>query len=137
MTAIRIEKSTTGMDEARSANPVLADAVKLVVWDLDDTFWKGVLSKEPVTPVPENIELVKRLAARGIVSSICSKNARESAVNELQKLGVWDYLVLPSVSFQSKGSSTAAGGGNWCQFIFARHGGNWCQFIFARQEKMN
>jgi hypothetical protein len=56
-----------------SADRVLKDAVKLVVWDLDDTFWRGVLSEEPVLPVAENIELVKRLAARGIVSSICSK----------------------------------------------------------------
>jgi len=96
------------MYEAHSADPVLRSAVKLVVWDLDDTFWKGVLSEEAVTPVTENIELVKRLAARGIVSSICSKNDRESVVNELQKLGVWDYFVLPSISFQPKGSSIAA-----------------------------
>jgi FkbH-like protein len=96
------------MDEPRAADPILRNAVKLVVWDLDDTFWKGVLSEEAVTPVGENIELVKRLAARGIVSSICSKNDREAVVNELQKLGVWDYFVLPSISFQPKGSSIAA-----------------------------
>jgi FkbH-like protein len=96
------------ISEAHSADPVLRNAVKLVVWDLDDTFWKGVLSEEAVTPVPENIELVKRLAARGIVSSICSKNDRETVVAELQKLGVWDDFVLPSISFQPKGSSIAA-----------------------------
>jgi FkbH-like protein len=39
---------------------------------------------------------------------ICSKNDRESVVNELQKLGVWDDFVLPSISFQPKGSSIAA-----------------------------
>ena len=96
------------MDDTHSAGPVLRDAVKLVVWDLDDTFWKGTFSEEAVTPVGENSELVKCLAARGIVSSICSKNDRESARNELQKLGVWDYFVLPSISFQSKGGSIAA-----------------------------
>jgi FkbH-like protein len=96
------------MHESHSAEPVLRDAVKLVVWDLDDTFWNGVLSEEAVTPLAENIELVKRLAARGIVSSICSKNDRDSVVHELQKLGVWDYFVLPSISFQPKGSSIAA-----------------------------
>ncbi len=96
------------MDDADAVNPVLSNAVKLVVWDLDDTFWKGTLAEEPVTPFTENIELVKRLAARGIISSICSKNEREPAFNELQKLGVWDYFVLPSISFQPKGSSIAA-----------------------------
>ncbi len=95
------------MYEERSADRVLRDAVKLVVWDLDDTFWKGVLSEEAVTPVTENIELVKRLAVRGIVSSICSKNDRESVVNEFQNLGVWDYFVLPGISFQPKGISIA------------------------------
>ena len=95
------------MDEAHAADPVLRNAVKLVVWDLDDTFWKGVLSEEAVTPVTENIDLVKRLAARGIISSICSKNDRDPVINELQKLGVWDYFVLPSISFQPKGSSIA------------------------------
>src|ERR1700722_1184400 len=96
------------MDKAHSAGPVLSSPVKLVVWDLDDTFWKGVLSEEAVTPVAEYIELVKRLAARGIVSSICSKNDRESVVNELQKMAVVDYFVLPSIDFQPKGSSIAA-----------------------------
>jgi FkbH-like protein len=50
---------------------------------------------------------VKRLAVRGIISSICSKNDRESVVNELQILGIWDYFVLPSISFQPLGSSIA------------------------------
>jgi FkbH-like protein len=94
--------------EAQSADAVLRDPVKLVVWDLDDTFWKGTLSEHAVTPVTENIELVKQLAARGIVSSICSKNDREPVVYELQKLGVWDYFVLPSISFQPKGTSIAS-----------------------------
>jgi FkbH-like protein len=98
----------SSMYEALSADSVLNNPVKLVVWDLDDTFWKGTLSEESVTPVAENIELVKHLATRGIISSICSKNDRESVVNELQKLGVWDYFVLPSISFQPKGSSIAA-----------------------------
>jgi FkbH-like protein len=96
------------MYEAQPADPVLTDAVKLVVWDLDQTFWKGTLSEEAVTPVAENIDLVRRLAARGIISSICSKNDRESAVRELQESGVWDFFVLPSISFQPKGRSIAA-----------------------------
>jgi FkbH-like protein len=91
-----------------SADPALRNAVKLVIWDLDDTFWRGVLSEEAVIPVVENIKLVKLLAARGIVSSICSKNDREPVVSELQKMGVWDYFAVPSISFQPKGSSIAS-----------------------------
>ena len=59
------------MQEVQTATPVLQDDVKLVIWDLDDTFWKGTLSEEAVTPVPENVQLLKCLAERGIISSIC------------------------------------------------------------------
>jgi len=87
--------------------PALANAVKLVIWDLDDTFWTGTLSEGGVTPIAENIELVRRLAARGIISSICSKNDYALVENQLRGMGVWDDFVLPLVSFQSKGASIA------------------------------
>ena len=51
---------------------ILYDKIKLIVWDLDDTFWKGTLSEEHIEPIASNIELVKILAQRGIVSAICS-----------------------------------------------------------------
>ena len=60
--------------------PILKNPVKLVVWDLDETFWKGTLSEEGITPIIGNIELVKQLAQRGIISSVCSKNDHGSAM---------------------------------------------------------
>ena len=48
--------------------------IKLVIWDLDDTFWKGTLSEGPIVSIAENIQLVRDLTDRGIVNSICSKN---------------------------------------------------------------
>ena len=44
--------------------------IKLVIWDLDDTFWKGTLSEEDVTSINKNIMLVKELTRMGIVNSI-------------------------------------------------------------------
>ncbi len=85
----------------------ITNTVKLVIWDLDDTFWKGTLSEEPVTAIHENIELVKVLAARGIISSICSKNDSDLAATELHKMAMWDYFVLPSICFQAKGHAVA------------------------------
>lgn len=96
------------MQESPPADPILIDAVKLVVWDLDDTFWTGTLSEGAVTAIPANVELVKRLAARGIVSSICSKNDREAVHRELTAMGMWDWFASPSISFQPKGASIAA-----------------------------
>ena len=83
----------------------ISNEVKLVIWDLDDTFWKGTLSEEPVEAIADNIELVKLLTDRAIICSICSKNERAAVEAELRKMGVWDAFVLPSISFQAKGRS--------------------------------
>ena len=33
--------------------------VKLIIWDMDDTFWKGTLSEGSVTLSAEHIKLIK------------------------------------------------------------------------------
>ena len=70
------------------------EQIKLVIWDLDDTFWHGTLSEGAVSAVKENIELVTTLAKRGIISSICSKNDYEAAKHRLQEMGVWNMFVF-------------------------------------------
>lgn len=77
--------------------------IKLVIWDLDDTFWKGTLSEGPIEPILENIELVKNLTDRGIVNTICSKNDFEPTVAKLQELGVADFFVFKSIDWTPKG----------------------------------
>jgi len=80
------------------------EQIKLVIWDLDECFWEGTLSEGKITPIPENIELVKNLTDRGIVNSICSKNDFEPVKNKLTELGVWDLFVFPSVDWTNKGA---------------------------------
>ena len=82
---------------------ILYDKIKLIVWDLDDTFWKGTLSEEHIEPIASNIELVKKLAQRGIVSAICSKNDYEDAKNKLEELEIWNYFVFNSIDWTPKG----------------------------------
>lgn len=48
------------------------DKIKLVVWDLDDTFWKGTLSEAEVMPTPENLKLIKELTASIIKKLLAS-----------------------------------------------------------------
>jgi predicted enzyme involved in methoxymalonyl-ACP biosynthesis len=48
--------------------------IKLIIWDLDDTFWKGTLSEGDIQLIDENIYIIKALLDRGIMNSICSKN---------------------------------------------------------------
>lgn len=89
----------------RAVTSVIAgEQVKLVIWDLDETFWRGTLSEEGITPIQEHVELVKVLAARGIVNSICSKNDFTLAQEALMRLGVWEYFVFPRISFAPKGA---------------------------------
>lgn len=80
-----------------------AEKIKLVIWDLDDTFWKGTLSEGEVTPVAENIELVKKLTDIGIINSVCSKNDAPAALERLEEMGVSEYFVFNSVNWEPKG----------------------------------
>jgi FkbH-like protein len=81
--------------------------IKLVIWDLDDTFWRGTLSEGEVYPVEENCELVKELSRRGIVNAVCSKNDYAPTMAKLKKMGVADYFVFPSIDWTPKGGRIA------------------------------
>lgn len=77
--------------------------IKLVIWDLDDTFWDGTISEGEIRHIEDNIELVKYLAHRGIISTIVSKNDFSVVERELRNIGIWDYFVHPSVNWLPKG----------------------------------
>lgn len=34
---------------------MIKDKIKLVIWDMDETFWKGTISEGEIQPVNENI----------------------------------------------------------------------------------
>ena len=76
------------------------EKIKLVIWDLDETFWKGTLSEGEIKIVQKNVEIVKELARRSISSSISSKNDFEPAKAELERVGVWDYFVSTQLLFK-------------------------------------
>jgi FkbH-like protein len=79
----------------RTVNQV--DAVKLVIFDLDDTMWRGQIAEHygegdswpPLDGWPTGLwEAVNHLRARGIMVGICSKN-EETIVRDR-----WDRAVL-------------------------------------------
>jgi FkbH-like protein len=82
---------------------ILNNKIKLVIWDLDDTFWAGTVSEESILPIKQNILIIKELTKRGIINSISSKNNFEDVKKELEALEVWDYFVFPQVSWDPKG----------------------------------
>jgi FkbH-like protein len=79
------------------------DSIRLVIWDLDETFWQGTLSEGPVTPILDHLAIVRALNERGIMSAICSKNHFEPTQALLKNLGIWDEFVFPEIAFAPKG----------------------------------
>lgn len=77
--------------------------IKLVVWDLDDTFWRGTLSEGGIELIDKNIELAKKFIDKGVMNSICSKNTFENVRTELEKNQLWDLFVFPSIDWTAKG----------------------------------
>jgi FkbH-like protein len=78
------------------------DTVKIVIFDLDNTLWRGQIAEhyEPGRPWPESHfwpvgiwEAIHHLRLRGIVVSLCSKND-EHIVRER-----WSRAVLPWLTF--------------------------------------
>ena len=79
------------------------DQIKLVIWDLDDTFWNGTISEEGVSIPDAHKNLLKTLTDIGIVNSVCSKNDFEPAMQRLADAGVAEFFVFPSINWNPKG----------------------------------
>lgn len=81
--------------------------IKLVIWDLDETFWEGTLSEGNVSTPEVHVALIKDLTDCGIINSICSKNNESEVLPELEKLGLQDYFVFKSINWEPKGQRVA------------------------------
>lgn len=79
---------------------------KLIIWDLDDTFWNGVLSEGGIVFNKDNLRLLEELVTKGIMCSICSKNDFLKVKTEFLVHGYikyWQMFVFPSINWQAKG----------------------------------
>ena len=86
----------------------MAEAVRLVVWDLDETFWKGTVTEGGITEyVQAHHDIVVELARRGIMSSICSKNDSATILPILEEKGIAEYFIFPSIDWEPKGMRLA------------------------------
>lgn len=83
--------------------------IKCIIWDLDETFWGGVLSENDnikVTPIHRNIDFIRQVTEYGIINSICSKNDENAVREEFERAewdGIWNYFVMNSIDWTSKG----------------------------------
>ncbi|CAN5160906.1 hypothetical protein BH10PSE13_BH10PSE13_02010 [soil metagenome] len=77
--------------------------IKLIIWDLDDTLWRGTLADgEAVSLIESRAALVRAFNARGVVSALCSKNDFAAARDKLEAMGLWEEFVFPHIAFTPK-----------------------------------
>jgi hypothetical protein len=63
---------------------VLVEPVRPVVWDLDETLWKGTLTEGGIEIIPANFALIRTLAERGV-----GGGEGGQAGDEIQQLEEW------------------------------------------------
>jgi FkbH-like protein len=80
---------------------------KLVIFDLDNTLWDGVLLEGEVTLRPGVAELFRTLDERGVLISVASKNAHDDAMAKLEAFGIADYVLHQRIGWAPKSQSVA------------------------------
>jgi predicted enzyme involved in methoxymalonyl-ACP biosynthesis len=76
--------------------------VRLVIWDLDETFWHGTLTEGGIRYNTEHHDIVVELCRRGIMNSICSRNERTAVEEILVGTEIWEYFIFPSIDWSPK-----------------------------------
>jgi len=101
---------TMGLFKYNSGTNIKAGnkSVKVVVWDLDNTVWDGILLEDGPDGIrikPEISSIIKELDKRGIVNSVISKNNYNNAWSQLEKLGLSEYFLFPQINWLPKSQS--------------------------------
>lgn len=98
--------STFQIELAKSAAEAKQRSIKVVVWDLDNTVWDGILlENDTVTLRPDVLPAIRELDRRGILQSISSKNDQAVAMKKLESLGIAEYFLYPQINWGAKSES--------------------------------
>jgi FkbH-like protein len=93
--------TNTNISEERNSKKI-----KCVVWDLDNTVWKGILIEDrDITVNNKVLKVIKELDNRGILQSIASKNDYAIAMKKLEELGIEEYFIYPQINWGPKSES--------------------------------
>lgn len=83
--------------------------IKLLVWDLDNTLWRGTLLEGDDVCVREGVrETLKTLDERGILHSIASKNDYDLMMAKLNEAGIEEYFLYPQACWNAKSAGIRA-----------------------------
>ena len=75
---------------------------KLVVWDCDETLWKGTLMYgDDLMLKPMVKDTLELLHTRGVVQSVASKNLKEDVLAKLEEFGISSYFLVPQADLET------------------------------------
>lgn len=82
--------------------------LKVIIWDLDETLWRGTLAEgDTVVAYPEALDLINRAERAGVIQSIASKNDASDVMPVLARLGLDGIFVYPQIGWNNKSESVA------------------------------
>ena len=80
--------------------------IKCVVWDLDDTVWRGILAEGDALELhPAITDVLAELDRRGILLSVASRNDHDAAWAALKRFGLDHYFLHPQIGWGDKSES--------------------------------
>ena len=82
-----------------------APFVKCVIWDLDNTLWKGIITENnpsQLVLLDDAREILELLDSKGILNSIVSKNNHDDAWEQIVRFGLNEYFVTPEINWDQK-----------------------------------
>ena len=82
-----------------------AQFVKCVIWDLDNTLWKGVITEDDpsqLVMLRDATEILELLDSKGILNAIVSKNNYADAWEQVVRFGLSKYFVASEINWDQK-----------------------------------
>ena len=99
---------STSSQTFRAPSNATRPEVKCVIWDLDNTIWKGILLESAnVELQPGIVEVFETLKGRGILQSVVSRNDYELAMSKLEELRIAEFFLHPQVGWGAKSKAVA------------------------------
>ena len=90
----------------KTQDELAAQPIKCIVWDLDNTIWKGVLLEDDNVQLVDGIvDLLQKLDNQGILNSIASKNDYATAMSKLKEFRIEHYFLYPEIHWNPKSDS--------------------------------
>jgi FkbH-like protein len=101
-----VQSSALKVQLEKSAEEARTKTIKVVVWDLDNTVWDGVLLEQDTLTIRPGVrEAIQELDRRGILQSIASKNDAAAAMQQLESFGLQEYFIYPQIGWSPKSES--------------------------------